>query len=126
MFNPVEIAKQTDAPQQSNELVFNTPWEARVFAIVAHLSDQHKFAWNDFRDELITNIADASHEGSNCREADGTAYYRAWLATAEKLFGDAQFCTAEELDRKVHELSDPHAPGKHSPTGANAMPVAED
>ncbi len=126
MFNPVEIAKQTDAPQQSDELIFKTPWEARIFAMVAHLSDQDKFVWDEFRDELIANIADCGHEESKCGEADGTAYYRAWLAAAEKLFGDASFCTPEELDTKIHELSDPHAPGKHSPTGTSAVPVAED
>lgn len=125
MFNPEEVAKQTHAPQQRDELVFRTPWEARVFAMIAHLSDQEKFVWDDFRDELIASIAQGDVAPGKCDEASGTPYYRAWLAAAEKLLDSSEFCTRDELEYKIQELSDPRAAGKLSPTGPIAGPVSE-
>ena len=126
MFNPVEVARQTDAPQIRNELVFKTPWEARIFALIAHLADKQAFDWDSFRDELIVSVAQKDGEHDEYDHANGTPYYRAWLAAAERLFEKENYFSASELEQKIVELSDPHASGKLSPTGNLAQPIGQE
>lgn len=123
MFNPEQIAELTKAPRQSDELVFKTPWEARIFSIVAHLSDQEKFAWNEFRELLVEHIALTAPDAGTCDHNSGTVYYRAWLAAAEELLASRKMCTDAEIENRIKRLSDPHLPGKHSPTGNSISPI---
>lgn len=125
MLNPVEVAKQTDAPSQNDEPVFKTPWEARIFAMTAHLAAQNGFEWDAFRDKLIAEIGKGDEIGDVCDDTLGTPYYRSWLAASEDLMSAMGACTTEELERRIAQLSDPLAAGKTSPTGRHAAPVSE-
>ncbi len=43
-------------PRKNGELVFQTPWESRVFGIAVTLCEQDVFEWEEFRQSLITEI----------------------------------------------------------------------
>lgn len=45
-------------PRKSGELVFETPWEARVFGIAVSLCEQGLYQWDEFRRCLIAEIQD--------------------------------------------------------------------
>ncbi len=65
-------------PRANGELVFHDPWQRRVFAMAVSLCEQGLYEWDEFRDDLIAEIARA--EGSQ-----PPTYYESWLAAFEKL-----------------------------------------
>ncbi|WP_299959456.1 nitrile hydratase accessory protein [uncultured Roseobacter sp.] len=125
MINPTEIVRSAQAPGQDDEPVFMTPWEARIFAMTAHLAEQKGFAWGEFRDLLIQHIAEDEGTDDTCNNEVGTPYYRSWLAATETLLSQIDACSEDELNSRIDHLSNAHGPGKDSPTGDVAMPVSE-
>jgi nitrile hydratase accessory protein len=122
--NIEEIGRITEAPRTSKELVFKTPWEARIFAIIAHLATNNRFDWDEFRDCLVDQISQGDPQDGKCDDVLGTPYYRSWLAAAEVLLESIDFCSNDELESRLSQLSDPHAPGRQSPTGDKIEPVS--
>jgi nitrile hydratase accessory protein len=122
--NPIEAAKVTDAPQEGETLVFQTPWEARIFALIANMATNDRFQWDEFKEELISQIAADNKDDASCDLDSGSPYYRSWLAAAESLFSSLDVCSPAELETRIQKLSDPNAPGKNSPTGHSAAPVS--
>ena len=58
-----------EAPPMANgELVFEAPWQGRIFGMATHLAEQGVYAWDDFRARLIARIA--AWEGRSQREYD--------------------------------------------------------
>ena len=66
-------------PRKNGELVFEAPWEGRVFGMAVALNDDASYAWDDFRDRLVAEIAAAEEHG------DDSGYYERWLASFERL-----------------------------------------
>jgi len=62
---------------------FAEPWEARVFALTISLAESGRFAWNEFRDLLIAEIADA--DAAERVDDPKPTYYDCWLVAFEKL-----------------------------------------
>ena len=78
-------------PRKNGELVFDAAWEARVFGMTISMHERDLFAWNDFRDELIAEIAEADREGSD------STYYERWLAALETVLTTRGVITQAEL-----------------------------
>jgi cobaltochelatase CobN len=66
-------------PRRNGELVFEEPWQGRVFGMAVALHEQGLFAWEEFRQELIAGIAAAEAAGGPFD------YYEAWLGAFERL-----------------------------------------
>jgi nitrile hydratase accessory protein len=73
---------------------FAEPWQARAFALALALADRGAFAWNDFRDRLIAEIAAAEKA-----EEAGAGYYECWLRALEAVLGAKRIAAAGEIDR---------------------------
>jgi nitrile hydratase accessory protein len=74
-------------PRRNGELVFEAPWQGRIFGMAVALSEQGVFAWEEFRQALIAEVAAADQRG-------GGDYYQAWLAAFERVLA-------------AHDLVDP-------------------
>jgi nitrile hydratase accessory protein len=73
-------------PRRSGELVFQAPWERKVFALAVTLCEQGVFEWEEFRERLMAAIATAEHvAGPHARTSELPSYYESWLAALEKL-----------------------------------------
>ncbi|HEY1852558.1 MAG TPA: nitrile hydratase accessory protein [Candidatus Binataceae bacterium] len=95
------------APGAANtaDAVFAAPWEARAFALAVTLSGGERFAWDDFRDLLIAEIA--------AGDAAAAPYYERWLAALEKLLCTKAMLNAQEIDRRAAAIAaSPPAPTK--------------
>ena len=95
------------APPRSNgELVFEAPWEGRLFGITLALFEDGRFVWDEFRALLIDEIARFE------RDAPAGAvyrYYECWQAALERLLASKGLCAADELSDRTHLLSErPH------------------
>lgn len=78
-------------PRDEEGVVFAAPWEAKAFALVVHLHQQGRFAWQEWVDALSGEVAaDRDHPPHR-------PYYELWLSAAEKLIGGKGLVTAERL-----------------------------
>jgi nitrile hydratase accessory protein len=85
-------------PRSNGEPVFEAPWESRAFGMVVSLHQRGAFAWDDFRDLLIEEIAAADADG-------GRPYYESWLAAFEQLAVGKGLLGAGELPAREHEFA---------------------
>ena len=83
------------APRRNGELVFEAPWEGRVFGMAVALYDRQLYGWEEFQRSLIEEIARAG------TDADAARYYERWLASFERLLADKGVVKPEELDDRT-------------------------
>ncbi len=111
-----DLSDELAVPRKNGELVFEAPWEGRVFGMAVTLSDQQVYDWSDFRDRLAAEIAAAEEHG------DASGYYERWLASFERLLLDTGVLSAAELDTRTAEFAtgvyDEH---EHYETTSNAI-----
>src|SRR5215203_2467008 len=96
-----EIADMQGAealPRKNGEFVFDAAWEARIFGMTISMHERQLFAWNEFRDELIEEIAEADRSGSE------SPYYERWLAAFEHLLIEKGLLSQEELAARVEDF----------------------
>ena len=78
-------------PSDGDELVFNSPWEAKAFSLVVQLYQQGHFTWSEWTAQLVKEIEAAGDE------QNGRDYYLLWLNAAETLIAAKGLCRADEL-----------------------------
>ena len=93
-----DLGDDLAVPRKNGELVFEAPWEGRVFGMAVALSDEQVYDWDAFRERLVAEIAAAEEHG------DTSGYYERWLASFERLLLDTGVLTAEELDARTAEF----------------------
>jgi len=87
-------------PRWNGELVFDYPWQGRVFGLAVSLVEQRGYDWEDFRELLIAQIAKSPSEEME------PVYYEHWLAALEELAISKRLTTKEELDIKTQQITD--------------------
>jgi nitrile hydratase accessory protein len=88
-------------PRKNGELTFDAPWESRAFAMAVALSEG-LYDWEDFRTELIAEIArweSAGHPGEEW------SYYERWLESLQTVLVERGVITPEELAARVHDVA---------------------
>lgn len=85
-------------PRKNGELVFESPWQGRVFGMAVALSEQGAFPWEEFRQALIVEIAAAEARGGEF------SYYDAWLAAFEKVLIGRQIVSPAELEENTYQF----------------------
>jgi len=88
-------AKSKDGPP------FQTPWQARAFAVAVTMCHKGYYTWDEFRGRLMAEIA--QHPG----ERTEYYYYQHWLNALEKLLADKGFVAGNEVEAKTRELVNP-------------------
>jgi nitrile hydratase accessory protein len=84
-------------PRKNGELVFEAPWEGRVFGLAVSLADRNCYVWDEFRDQLIAEIGHADQSG------DPSTYYERWLAFFERLHLEKALLASDELEARAAE-----------------------
>ncbi len=88
-------------PRTNGEIIFDAPWERRVFGLTLALCHSGQCDWETFRQRLIRRIAD-----------DGARpYWRSWAAAFEDVLAGSSMVTRSELDARHLELL--HRPPGH-------------
>ncbi|MFN8532613.1 MAG: nitrile hydratase accessory protein [Dehalococcoidia bacterium] len=85
-------------PRKNGELVFEEPWQGRAFGMAVALHERGLYEWNEFRDELIAQIAVAE------RRPEPFKYYDCWLATFEVLLAKKQIVADNEIDERTYQF----------------------
>jgi nitrile hydratase accessory protein len=88
----------TTVPRRNGELVFEAPWQGRVFGMAVALSEQGLFPWEEFRQALIAEVAAAEARGGGFR------YYDAWLAAFERVLTARGAVSTAELEETAFQF----------------------
>ncbi len=89
-------------PRLNGELVFEAPWESRLFGLTLSLCEAGRFEWEEFRRLLIEEIGawEASHEDS-----EGWSYYARWASALERLLAAKGLLANAEVDYRMREFA---------------------
>ena len=89
---------QAALPRKNGELVFDEPWQGRVFGMAVALHEQGLYDWDEFRRALIAEV-----QAAEARPGP-FVYYEVWLATFERLLADKGVVTREELEETTYQF----------------------
>jgi nitrile hydratase accessory protein len=104
---PLPITGKAAPPRQNGQLLFEAPWQSRVFGIAVSLAEQGAFEWHEFQSQLIAAI---DHwENQPIEERGEWDYYHCWQQALEALLHERQLVACEALTTRVHQFADrPH------------------
>jgi nitrile hydratase accessory protein len=101
--NPPDVL-DTDGPaappRRNGELVFQAPWESRLFGLTLSLHRAGLFEWEEFRRLLIEEIGGWEKRGGS----QEWSYYERWQAAFEKLLAAKRLCAPAELRERIERL----------------------
>jgi nitrile hydratase accessory protein len=89
---------QASLPRRNGELVFEEPWQGRVFGMAVALHERGLYEWEEFRQTLIAHIAAAEARGGPF------VYYELWLQTFEALLARKELVSTPELDETTYQF----------------------
>ena len=92
------MAGRTSLPRKNGELVFEEPWQGRVFGMAVALHEQGAYEWEEFRQALIAQVAAAESRGGPF------VYYEVWLATFEELVSRKGLVTPDDLEETTYQF----------------------
>ena len=81
-------------PRTNGEIVFEAPWQRRVFGLAVALSRTGRFGWDAFRERLIARIA----------QDESQPYWRSWAAALEDVLAATATVATAELDARYQTL----------------------
>ncbi len=100
-----ELTGTAEPPMANGELVFEAPWQGRVFGMARALSEAGLYNWDEFREYLIKTIAAWDPEGNK----GYYAYYDHFLLALEKLLADKGLVDPAPLEARCSEFRErPH------------------
>jgi len=100
---PLDLAGPAAPPRRNGELVFEAPWEGRLFGLTLTLHGQGHFEWEEFRERLIRAVA--RRERAAAAGGAPFRYYEAWRAALEDLLAAKGLCGTAELDTRERQLA---------------------
>ncbi len=97
-----ELMGKGAPPMANGELIFDAPWQSRTFGMARVLCERGYFAWDEFRAELIREVADweATHD-----EMEPYHYYDLFLAALTRLMLARGLCAPAELSAREQEFA---------------------
>jgi nitrile hydratase accessory protein len=89
-------------PLANGEVVFEAPWQGRVFGMARALCEQGYYDWDDFRACLINEIKKAD---ANVRTAaEEYFYFDHFLAALTRLLDEKNLCLNDEVESRTKEF----------------------
>jgi nitrile hydratase accessory protein len=98
-----DISGPAAMPRKNGELVFQTPWESRVFGIAVTLCEQGVFEWEEFRQSLITEIGEWDRKHLLDPKTEWN-YYLLWTRALEKMLFQKGVLRSEEMMKKIAQV----------------------
>jgi len=89
---------RSSLPRKNGELVFEKPWQGRVFGMAVALHEQGAYEWEEFRQVLIARVAAAESRGGPF------VYYEIWLATFEELLSKKGLVAPDDLEETTYQF----------------------
>ena len=96
-------------PTANGEMVFDAPWQGRVFGMARLLAEEGHYTWDEFRAHLIEKIGawDRSSQAEDPNEA--YRYYDHFLAAFQALLAEKDLLDSARIESRYRTFSErPH------------------
>lgn len=103
----IELDKVLQPPMANGEVIFEEPWQGRVFGMAVALSQAELFLWSEFQQSLIDVVGDWDR-WAEARQADeiGTyQYYEHFSKALNKLLVEKSLLSEQDYSTRVAEFS---------------------
>lgn len=91
-------------PRDNGELVFQAPWEGRVFAMAVLMTEKGMCPWTAFNGKFVEEISEA--ERLSPGEEMVSSYYKHWMQAFEKLLMEKNIVSPDQLQMRTDEFAD--------------------
>ncbi len=120
---PVDLPSTgpTAPPRSNGEMVFDAPWESRLFGVAMALVEADRFTWSEFQQRLIAAVR---HWEAEHPDGEGYRYYERWAEALESLLDDLGIVTVETTNARVLALA--ARPAGHDHHGHGLGPTVHD
>ncbi|HKI74448.1 MAG TPA: nitrile hydratase accessory protein [Pseudomonadales bacterium] len=98
----MELEGRTAPPMANGELVFDAPWQGRVFGMAHTLCEQGLYEWDEFRAHLIATIDAWDRQHPSDEEY---RYYDLFLHAFTELLDKKGVCLEDDIDERFRELA---------------------
>ena len=92
-----ELGGTIALPRSNGELIFDAPWQGRLFGLVVHLCKSGAFVWDEFKAHLIAAIGDSGIDET----CDPGVYYRQFGEAFCRLAAQKHFFDADQLQERT-------------------------
>ena len=89
-------------PTENGEVVFDAPWQGRVFGMARLLAEEGHYSWDEFRAHLIEKIGAWDRSAEAADPAVAYHYYDHFLAALQSLLAEKGLLDASQLEAR-HE-----------------------
>lgn len=89
-------------PMVNGEVVFDAPWQGRVFGMARAMAQAGVFQWDDFRACLIDELDGV---GGSAGTGEPFAYYDHFLRALERLLNERGLLSAQALSTRFDAFS---------------------
>ncbi|MFT4797821.1 MAG: nitrile hydratase accessory protein [Candidatus Azotimanducaceae bacterium] len=97
----MELQNEIAPPMANGEVIFEAPWQSRVFGLARVLCEAGHFNWDEFRERLIARIKawEASQTGVDYQ------YFDCFLQALTDVLADTGLCSSLELEGRFEQFS---------------------
>ena len=95
-----ELDTSVAPPLRNGELVFEAPWQGRVFALANSLSERGVFEWSEFQAALIQELKEVTVSADQ-----PYAYYEHFLHALADLLNSKGVVSGKELAHQVDHFA---------------------
>jgi nitrile hydratase accessory protein len=103
------LPENLQPPMANGEVIFDAPWQGRIFAMAVALSEQGVFVWAEFQQCLIDAIALFDAKADASVEADQYQYFDHFQLALENLLAQKGVVLNAALNEREQAFADrPH------------------
>ena len=93
-FDWVDVAGPAPPPRSNGEVVFEAPWQQRLFGLTLAMTETAAVPWETFRTRLIGRIA----------EDEARPYWESWAAALEDVLAASAMLSTTDVDTRRNLL----------------------
>ena len=102
-----ELTGTLAPPMANGEVLFDAPWQGRVFGMARALADAGLYSWDEFRDALIAAIGEWDRSAAASAESAEAEYeyYDHFQIALERLLASKGVVTQNIIDAETERLA---------------------
>lgn len=103
--HPLDVDGPAAPPRRNGELVFEAPWESRVFGLAMALCERELFSFEEFRQQLIAEIAEITDRERWHPTGAAWSYWSRWQRALEGLLAAKGLCSRDAIEARTREYA---------------------
>jgi nitrile hydratase accessory protein len=116
----LELAQQTLPIREGHEPQFQAPWQARVFALMVSMVNNHHFPWKNFQERLAAAIkrqeeTDRPQTGQEISQQ----YFDCWLMASQETLLSEGFLTLDNIAAQIEVIKSKASEIRENQTAVN-------